>query len=65
MNGYNQIAEAAEEQTTVAEEINRNINNINHVSNETATATQQMSEACQNLQDLAEQLRRAVSSFKT
>ncbi len=61
----NQIAEAAEEQTAVAEEINHNINNINQVSNQTAEGAKHMTEACQNLQALADQLRDAVSNFKT
>ncbi len=61
----NQIASAAEEQTAVAEEINRNINNINDVANETARGTKEMSEACQNLQELAIHLRNTVANFKT
>jgi len=61
----NQIAGAAEEQTAVAEEINRNINNISMVSNETAEGAKQISNACQSLLELADQLRSAVGQFRT
>jgi methyl-accepting chemotaxis protein len=61
----NQIAGAAEEQTAVAEEINRNINNISLVSEETATGAKNTSSACQDLLELANHLRETVSHFKT
>ncbi len=61
----NQIASAAEEQTAVAEEINRNINNISAVSEETATGAKNTSDACKELLALADQLRKTVGSFKT
>ncbi|WP_305907509.1 methyl-accepting chemotaxis protein [Methylomarinum sp. Ch1-1] len=61
----NQIASAAEEQTAVAEEINRNINNISSVSEETAHGAQNTSAACQELLELANQLRETVNNFKT
>lgn len=61
----NQIASAAEEQTAVAEEINRNINNINSVSEETAEGARNTSQACQELLELANQLRQTVGHFKT
>ncbi len=61
----NQIASAAEEQTAVAEEINRNIRNISEVANETSLGAKNTSEACDDLLDLANQLRSAVGQFKT
>ncbi len=61
----NQIASAAEEQTAVAEEINRNINNISAVSEETAAGAKNTSTACQELLELANQLREMVSNFRT
>lgn len=61
----NQIAGAAEEQTAVAEEINRNINNISAVSDETATGARNTSEACKELSSLADQLRSTIGHFKT
>ena len=61
----NQIAGAAEEQTAVAEEINRNINNISEVTNDTSIGARNTSKACQELLELADQLRTAVGQFKT
>lgn len=61
----NQIANAAEEQTAVAEEINRNISNISHVSEETSVGAQNTAQACRELLALADQLRNMVGSFKT
>ncbi len=61
----NQIANAAEEQTAVAEEINRNINNISAVSNETSMGARRTSEACHELLKLADYLRDMVGNFKT
>ena len=59
-----QIASAAEEQSAVAEEINRNISNISHVADSTASGAQQTSAASEELARLAEQLQTTVSQFK-
>lgn len=59
-----QIASAAEQQTAVAEEINRNISNIGHVSEETSSGAQKTADACHELLDLANQLRVSIGSFK-
>lgn len=61
----NQIAHAAEEQTAVAEEINRNVSNISHVSEETAIGAQNTATACNELLELANHLRSTVGSFRT
>ena len=61
----NQIASAAEEQTAVAEEINRNISNISHVSEETSIGAKNTATACNELLELANQLRATVGSFRT
>lgn len=61
----NQIANAAEEQTAVAEEINRNISNISHVSEETSIGAKNTADACHELLALADQLRTTVGSFRT
>lgn len=61
----NQIASAAEEQTAVAEEINRNISNISHVSEETSVGAKNTADACNELLALADQLRTTVGSFRT
>jgi methyl-accepting chemotaxis protein len=61
----NQIANAAEEQTAVAEEINRNISNISHVSEETSIGAKKTADACAELLELANQLRSTVGNFRT
>ena len=61
----NQIASAAEEQTAVAEEINRNISNISHVTEETSQGAKNTAEACHELLELANQLRSTVGNFRT
>jgi methyl-accepting chemotaxis protein len=61
----NQIASAAEEQTAVAEEINRNVSNISHVSEETSIGAKNTAEACNELMELANQLRSTVGNFRT
>jgi len=61
----NQIASAAEEQTAVAEEINRNISNISHVSEETSAGAKNTAQACHELLELANELRATVGSFRT
>lgn len=58
-----QIASAAEEQSTVTEEINRNIVNINEVAEQTAEGARQANQASEDLARLAEQLKQLVSQF--
>jgi len=60
-----QIATAAEEQSSVSEEINRNISNINDVVRQTAEGTGQISEASSELAQLSNDLQLLVSQFKT
>jgi len=59
-----QIASAAEEQTAVAEEINRNIININETANVAAVASNQTASSSQDLAQLAESLQHSISRFK-
>jgi methyl-accepting chemotaxis protein len=59
-----QIASAAEEQSSVAEEINRNIHAINSMTSETATEATQSAAASQELARLAMQLEQLVRQFK-
>ena len=61
----NQIVSTAEKQTTVAEEINRNISNISHVTEETSNGAKNTADACNELLELANQLRSTVGSFRT
>jgi methyl-accepting chemotaxis protein len=62
MNSH--IATAADQQTTVAEEINRNIVNINDIVDGTASGASQAAQASEKLTHLAEDLQQLVSQFK-
>lgn len=59
-----QIATAAEEQSAVAEEINRNITTISVIADTTSTDAQQTSHISEELVRLAGELNRLVSQFK-
>ncbi|WP_010324253.1 methyl-accepting chemotaxis protein [Marinobacterium stanieri] len=59
-----QIAAAAEEQSSVAEEINRNITTISQAVDETASATTQVTAASQELARLSSILQDSVHRFK-
>ncbi len=59
-----QIATASEEQTAVAEEINRSVVNIQSISEQTSTGSQQISISSNELARLSEQLRGLVGQFK-
>ncbi len=60
----NLIASAAEEQSAAAEEINRNINNISGVANETADSARQTVSGSLQIAEQADQLRSLVERFK-
>ncbi len=60
----NQIASAAEQQSAVAEEINRNVANISQVSHETAAAVQETTAGSSDLATLAMELQGLVGQFK-
>lgn len=59
-----QIATAAEEQSAVAEEINRNITTISVIADTTSNDAQQTSQISEELVRLATELKRLVSQFK-
>ena len=59
-----QIASAAEEQSAVAEDINRNGTSIGMVASEVADGADKASRASEQLTEMAEQQRRLVSQFK-
>lgn len=59
-----QIASAAEQQAVTAEEINRNITNIQMISDETAAGATQTAGASTELSELGEELRGLVGNFK-
>ena len=65
ISGMNtQIAGAAEEQSTVTEEINRSIASINEVAEQSAVGAQQTAAASDDLAKLADQLKGLVDRFK-
>ncbi|WP_346351220.1 methyl-accepting chemotaxis protein [Oceanimonas sp. AH20CE76] len=58
------IASAAEQQSAVAEEINRNITNINDITQQVNTGTDQTRDSSSGLARLAEQLQEQVRHFR-
>jgi methyl-accepting chemotaxis protein len=60
-----QIASAAEEQNSVAEEVNRNITNISQIAEQTVTTTEQIATSGNELEHMAVELQQLVSQFKT
>jgi Methyl-accepting chemotaxis protein len=59
-----QIATAAEEQSAVAEEINRNIASISHLADMTSEGAKQTSQISEELVRLASELNRLIDEFK-
>ncbi|ADC71464.1 methyl-accepting chemotaxis sensory transducer [Thioalkalivibrio sp. K90mix] len=59
-----QIASAAEEQSTVAEEINRNVANVTEVLDQTAAGSEQIRNASEELSKLASEQQQRVAQFK-
>ena len=59
-----QIASAAEQQTAVADDINRNVSNITRVAEQTAEGADQTAKASVDLARLAEQLQGLVGQFR-
>ncbi|SEP04344.1 methyl-accepting chemotaxis protein [Aquisalimonas asiatica] len=60
----NQIATALEEQSSTAEEINRNITTIEQLASETSTAVDEAASASQDLSRLSVRLGEAVARFR-
>ncbi|MEW6646590.1 MAG: methyl-accepting chemotaxis protein [Pseudomonadota bacterium] len=59
-----QIATAAEQQSAVAEEINRNISSISHMADMTSEGAKQTSQIAEELVRLANELNRLIDEFK-
>jgi methyl-accepting chemotaxis protein len=60
-----QIAAAAEEQTAVAEEINRSVINVRNISEQTAAASEETAASSTELARLGNELQMLVSRFRT
>ena len=60
-----QIASAAEEQSAVAEEINRNITTVSDVAKQTSSAAEQSAATSEELSRLAHELQSLVGRFRT
>jgi methyl-accepting chemotaxis protein len=58
------IASAAEEQAALADEINRNINNISQISEQNSSGAAQTAAASHELANLAVELQGLISRFK-
>ena len=59
-----QIASAAEEQSAVTEEINRNVASISQIAEQTSTGAEQTAHASEDLSRLASQLNAVVVQFR-
>jgi len=59
------IASASEEQSAVAEEVNRNVVNINQLTDENMNAFEQIVNAGNDMESLASELNHLVGQFKT
>lgn len=60
-----QIATAAEEQSTVAEEINENFHKITSATEQSAAGSEQVSESSRELNELAKNLSQRIRRFRT
>jgi methyl-accepting chemotaxis protein len=58
-----QIARAIEEQSSVIDEINRNMDNINNLATQNNTGMRQMESSCQALLDTAKKMESLVDQF--
>ena len=59
-----QVAAATEEQSTVVEDINRNVSDINDITQRTADTAEDAAQASQSLTQLAHRLDSLVANFK-
>ena len=59
-----QVATASEEQSATAEQIGKNIDSINHVTQETAQGIQQIAQASEDLSRLTVTLQELIAKFK-
>ncbi|MEH6626039.1 MAG: methyl-accepting chemotaxis protein [Motiliproteus sp.] len=59
-----EVASAAQEESTVADDINKNLDNMRELAHQTSVATQQIDGSSHELAGHAEQLRQVVGQFK-
>ncbi|MNI66785.1 Methyl-accepting chemotaxis protein (MCP) signaling domain protein [compost metagenome] len=59
-----QIASAAEEQSSVSEEVNRNVANIRDVTEQLTLQSEESARVSKTLNDLANQQQQLMASFK-
>ena len=59
-----QIATAAEEQSVVAEEINRRVSDVNDIADQTAVSSNETAESTERLAALGAQLQSSIAGFK-
>lgn len=59
-----QIASASKQQSTVADELNRNVTNIHQVSEQSEQQSNMMLDACNELAKMGEQLQQVVARFR-
>ncbi|BBC41645.1 methyl-accepting chemotaxis protein McpH [Photobacterium damselae subsp. piscicida] len=59
-----QVATAAEQQSQVTQDINRNVNNMSEIVNQNVTGISQSASASHELSKLAEQQKQQLSFFK-
>jgi methyl-accepting chemotaxis protein len=60
----NQVAAASEEQSSTAEEISKNVDGINNVTQENALGIQQIALASENLNSFTTELKNTIQQFK-
>lgn len=60
-----QIASAAEEQTSVSEDVSRNIENISTIAIETSSSSNNMAQAISQLDNAGRELQRVIGLFRT
>ena len=64
MDMIQQIATATDEQSTAAEQISKNVENVSSVTKETATGAEQAAAAAEELNKNAEGLQQIITQFR-
>ena len=64
MDMSTQIAAAIEQQSLVANEVNRNVNNIRDIAQESSTMAEENARSSQGLNEQAQLLNKAVAKYR-